>query len=143
MKRICAVAAGAVSVLFFLSCRSSHPSDYALEQNLRLHQADFNSLVSMLDEDKDVMRISDRYVFFKEHSGRVLPQERLAEYRRLFKKLQLEGGVHREGDDTLIFIASNRGVVVPYSGKTYVYARQQPSPLVDSLDNIIKSDSGD
>jgi len=130
-------------LLCSISCSTSHPTDYTLEQNLRLHQADFDKLVSMLNEDKDILRISDENVFFNEHSKHALPQERLNEYRHFFKKLELEGGVHREGNNTLIFIASNRGLLIPNSGKTYVYTLQPPSPIVDSLDDIIKSKTGD
>ena len=51
----------------------------------------------MLFEDSDVVRLSDEYVFLSEGSTRQVPDERLGEYRRLFKELGIEAGFHRDG----------------------------------------------
>ena len=128
--------------LFPLSCRTSHPSDGDLEQNFRMHQADFDKLVRMLTEDEDIVRIIDGHVYFHEVSNRQLPQGRLNEYESLFRKLKIEGGFHRSGGKIRL-IASTRGLALPNSEKSYVYTPQVPGPLVGSLDEVINKNHGD
>lgn len=121
----------------------SHPSDQVLEQRLRSQQADFDKLASMLNEDSDVVRIGLKNVFLNEGSRRELSKERVDEYRRLFKRVELEAGIHRDGVGVVRLIASTEGLLVPNSEKSYVYSRTAPSPLVESLDQIIKNNRGD
>jgi hypothetical protein len=121
----------------------SHPSDQVLEQRLRSHQADFDNLVSMLNQDSDVVRIGPKSVFLKEGSGRELSKERVDEYRQLFKEVELEAGIHRDGVGVVRLIASTDGLLVPNSEKSYVYSPTAPSPLVESIDHIIESNHGD
>jgi len=136
------LAVAAVCAISTICCAPLHPSDQSLEQNLRNHRAEFETLVRMLDEDAEVVRIVDNRVYFREGYNRQFPQERLKEYHHLFKKLGIAAGIHRNGD-TVRLIASNKGLFVPSSEKSYVYIRRTPSPLVESLDRVINSDQGD
>ncbi len=120
----------------------SHPSDAVLEQRLRSHQSDFDNLVRMFEEDSDIVKITHKSVFFDKSPSRNLPTGRLEEYRSLFKTLQLEGGIKRERNQ-LLLIASTKGLVIPNSGKTYVFSVREPAPLVESLDEVIKHHHGD
>jgi len=133
-----------VSVELMSACSRtpSHPSDVVLEQRLRSHQADFDNLVRMFEEDSDVVKITHQRVFFDKSPIRNLPIGRLDDYRSLFKTLQLEGGIKRERSHILL-IASTKGMLIPNSGKTYLYSVTEPSPLVESLDAVITSHNGD
>lgn len=123
---------------------SRHPSDEILAQRLKSNEAAFNRLAVMLFEDSDIVRLCDDCVFLSEGSNRHIPDERLREYRRLFKELGIEAGFHRDGVHAVRLIASSKGgVFLPGSEKSYVYSKIEPSPLVDSLDKVIARDRGD
>ena len=131
------------TILMGGACKlSSHPTDQELEERLRLNQSDFDKLVVMLAEDKDIVRLDDKFVFFTEKVNRDVPEERLRAYRDLFAKLGLERGFYRDKDNVLRFIASARDVVAS-SEKSYIYSTTPPAPLVDSLDQVIERDQGD
>jgi hypothetical protein len=121
---------------------SHHPSDAVLVERFHTHQPDFEKLVAMLNQDKDVVRITTKSAFLKEGATRRLSKERVEEYRRLLKLLQLDGGVQRD-QDGLVLIASMKGVVIANSAKSYLYTPKEPSPLVDSLDQVINKTRGD
>jgi len=123
---------------------AGHPSDEVLAQRLKSNEAEFNRLAVMLFEDSDIVRLCDDCVFLSEGSNRQIPDERLREYRCLFKELGLETGMHRDRTCSVRLIASSRGgVFLPGSEKSYVYSKVEPSPLVDSLDKVIARNRGD
>lgn len=121
---------------------SLHPTDAELEQILKSHQSDFNRLIQMLNEDADIVRLDEKFVFLTEGSTREVPQERLAVYRSVFAKLGLERGFQRDNNNALRFIASSGGFFST-SEKSYIYSPTQLTPLVDSLDTVIERDHGD
>ena len=120
---------------------TSHPSDQELEQQLRSHTAEFDKLVSMLREDSDVVRLDSKHVFLSKTSKRTISEYRLNEYRRLFKKLGLEGGVHRYESEVIRFIASTEGMFVPSSEKSFVHSTIELTPQVNSLDDVANQES--
>ena len=132
-----------ITVLFLVGCGSRHPSDQVLEQRLRLREDECERLVAMLARDSDVMRLSDDFVFMSEGSRRSLSEERLSEYCRLFRELELEAGMHRDGANAVRLIASSKGLLMANSEKSYLYSSVEPSPLVESLDTVIRKDGGD
>jgi hypothetical protein len=121
----------------------SHPSDQVLEQRFRAHEADFNKLVQMLNEDRDIVRLVGDSVFLSGDSHRSVATHRLTEYRRLFKAVGLESGIHRDGVNAVRLIASSKGLLIATSEKSYVYSSVEPSALVESVDEIIKRNRGD
>lgn len=121
----------------------THPSDQAMEERLRLSQPDFDKLIDMLKEDSDVVRLGHSFAFFNQDSRRSLSTERMNEYGRLFDKLALRKGVHRDRSYVIRLIASSHDGIFIKSEKSYVYSTIELSPQVDSLDNIIKTDKGD
>lgn len=121
---------------------ASHPSDQVLEQRLQSHRADFDKLVNMLDEDSDIVRLDNKYVFLNGSSDRTVPKERLDEYRSLFTKLGLEGGIHRDKPEAIRLIASTKGMFFPTSEKSYVHSTTEFTQLVDSLDDIVERNRG-
>jgi hypothetical protein len=131
-------------LLIMMACAGSQlPSDKSLEERFLRNQADFEKIISMLNEDSDVMMITDKNVFLNERSQRRLATERLDEYRRLIKRLKLEGGIQRYSSECALLIVSTTSVISSYSGKCYAYSVKEPSPLVESLDEVIKNTPGD
>jgi hypothetical protein len=120
----------------------AHPSDAVLIERFYRHQADFEKLVTMLDQDRDLVRITAKNVFLEKGATRQVPKERHDEYRRLLELLQLNGGIQRDKDG-LILIASLKGIIIPNSSKSYLYALTEPSPLVESLDHVVSNNRGD
>ena len=146
---ICMPSSLALSLLLFLfivvggACSlSPHPTDSELEQTLKSNQSDFDTLIRMLGEDEDIVRLDDKFVFLKEGSTREVPQQRLEAYRSLFAKLKLKRGFQRDKDNELRFIASSGGISST-SEKSYIYSPTPLTPLVDSLDQVIENDRGD
>jgi hypothetical protein len=120
-----------------------HPSDQTLEDRFRSNQAQFEELLKMLDEDSDVARIGQGFAFLTSGADPGLSKERLEKYREFFKVLRLEGRVHRQDQSTVRFIAStNQNVFLGNSEKLYLHSEVAPSPLVDSLDEVIKTSGG-
>jgi len=133
-----------ISMGFLLGCGiQSHPSDRAMIEVLRTNRQDFDLLVKMLGEDQDVKRLDQKFVFLTEDSDRVVAEDRLAEYRRLFKKLELDSGIYRDKDGSIRLIASSKSSLLSTSEKSFVYSSKPRSNLVDSLDKVIKNDGGD
>lgn len=134
-----------IAVLMLLAgCNAtSHPSDQVLEHRFRARESDFNKLVQMLNEDKDIVRLDGDFVFLNDSSTRNISNHRLAEYRRLFKAVGLESGIHRDRVHAVRLIASSKGLFIPTSEKSYVYSSVEPSPVVESLDKIIERNRGD
>ena len=133
------------ALMFVAGCAlTSHPSDEALAERLRSSELAFNRLAAMLFADSDIVRLSDQHVFLVEGSNRQISDERLREYRSLFKELGIEAGFHRDRGNALRLIASSKGgVFLPGSAKSYVYSRVEPSPMVDSLDKVMAGNRGD
>ena len=118
------------------SCTSpGHPSDKELMQRFSIHKADFVRLSVMLEEDKDIVRMTSDEIFFSGES-RAIPRERLLEYQNLLKKLELHIGIHRDNVKSVRLIASSNGFPTRNSEKSFVYSTEDVSPLVDSLDNF-------
>jgi hypothetical protein len=140
-----------------------HSSDRVLIANFRTHEADFDVLVKMLNENPNIQIIASSFASFVNradwpnptylHEDQSWPrpeselgftQHRWDEYRRLFKKIKLESGMRRKDEltEVIFFTASTdftsnkdgEGVVTE---KGYAYS---PTPiyhsLTDCLDNI-------
>lgn len=133
-----------ITTIILTGCgNTSHPADQIMEQKLRSNRGDFDNLVKMLHEDHDVVRLDQKFIFLTEDSNRSISEERLGEYRRLFGKLGLVSGMHRDKEGAVRLIASTKDTFLTNSEKSYVYSRTPPSRLVESLDRVIKSDRGD
>lgn len=133
-----------VALAFITSCGiSRHPSDRVLENRFQSQEAKFSRLAEMLNEDRDIARLCDDCIFLSGSSNRSISNERLSEYRRLFKELELESGIHRDNAYSVRLIASSKGLFIPTSEKSYVYSKVEPSLLVNSLDDVTARDGGD
>lgn len=127
-----------------LSWNSPHPSDQDLIKNFEKHEAEFNELIKMPNEDSKVIRIAydftrleDNWGWPRPESEWGFPRQRWDQYRSLFKKLELRSGLSRETgqDGTVIYLtAFAKGMVNRGSAKGYAYSENEQSPLFDSLD---------
>ena len=137
-----------------------HPSDSVLTKNFYDHEADFNMLVKMANEDSKALTIDTSYVGFEGPSWIYLykskqwprseselgfTEQRWDEYRCLFRNLNLESGLDRkyEMPGAIFFTASidfsviTEGEETAVIEKGYVY---NPNgihiSLTGSLDDI-------
>ena len=120
----------------------SHPSDEQLIQNFQKHEAEFNLLAEMSNQDSQVRRIAPTFTWLQNNAAWPRPESELGfseqrwdEYRRLFKELKIADGLARNDprQPTLIFFfASTHGLVTSGSAKGYVYSDEELSPIVDS-----------
>ena len=134
-----------IGLIFALNCGGNrHPSDSVLEMNFHKHEADFQRLVSMSNEDRSVVRIAYDFNFLaNDHSWprtgpeRGLSNERWDAYRSLFNELDLKCGLTRlEDSDIIVLCASATGMVTSGSDKGYAYSEDELTPTVQSLDAI-------
>ena len=113
------------------------PSDKAMEENFRTHEADFNKLVTMIREDAEVkiVDLESAYTFDVPRQKLELPPQRLSEYRRLLKQINVKSIYH--GEMGISFLAWSGGTDMG-KAKYYVYSETPQTSLVDSLDNTSK-----
>lgn len=115
-----------------------HLPDKELIANFNAHKADFEKLVSMVLEDKDLTRVDDDWTSPRDPQTIGVSPERIAEYRQMFAKLGLPRGFSATVDKTRIeFIASSQGYVTHGSSKGYLYGDKSFSgEVVESLDEM-------
>lgn len=123
------------------------PSDQELESIFEEHKQDFDRLKRMSEEDVDFVRVAYNFVWrsddFSLNPDKGLPNARWDEYRQLFDKLRLNGGIARPVDQKmLMLISASRGMVTGGSSKGYAYSEIPPGPLYESLDSITPNEIG-
>jgi len=121
-----------------------HPSDDTLIANFQKHEADFNKLVTMSNEDSKVIRIASTFTRLENNWAWPRPDSELGfskqrwdEYRALFDRLGLKSGISRERDSMgpIIFMtAFSKGMVNRGSSKGYAYFEHELLPVFASLD---------
>lgn len=118
-----------------------HPKDAELLENFQTHKAGFNQLLQMFFADKGLGRVA--YDFTRPEDLRTVgvSSERLSEYKKLFRKLDLSAGIEGYNEkDYIWFHASTQGLSVTGSGKGYAYLKERPPLVVDDLDTYWSKD---
>lgn len=122
-----------------------HKSDNKMEQHFLSNEEDFNTLVKMFGEDSKIDIITGSKISPFEAS-KTISDERLREYKRLLDKTKISYGIRRIRDkQKIVFITtSDSSEPDEYSeqhttSKGYVYSPTEPSPVVESLENINKT----
>lgn len=124
-------------------------SDKKLTENFYNHQANFERLVKMADEDKNVMSVYkdsvalNGYYYWRDDSQEGFSSNRWNEYKKLFKELGVPF-IHRVSKSDGIIQISSASIAVSdiddyeriVISKGYAYSLKEPSPLVDSLDGM-------
>jgi hypothetical protein len=117
------------------------PSDFELRDRFFQKQSDFVRLVQMSNQDQHVTVISSNVAYFDSEMSWPrkdigFSEERWNEYRRMFRTLDIDGGLSRRTHYPFaVFVnAYASGDVSGSSGKGYVYSEKSLSLLVNSLD---------
>lgn len=133
---------GLLLIAGFQTACGSHPTDGQLSRTFKLNEAEFDKLISMANEDHNVVRIAYDFTWLDGNLSWPRPEselgfskERWDEYRGLFTKLGLHGGILRRNDQ-LFLIASTKGSSLGGSAKGYTYSTEPISPLLESLDHV-------
>lgn len=127
-----------------------HPFDKSLIVNFQIHRDDFERLKSMFEKDTNLRVVSTGYFTLNGYEDwlgdteQEFPRQRWDEYRNLFGKF---GGYDIDtisrGQAHILYIPVSR--VHPWMDddyesitieKGYAYSLREPSPLVDSLDEM-------
>lgn len=122
---------------------NSLPTDAALDKEFRQREADLELLVKMARVDYRVVRIASDFTWLDNNAGWPRPeselgfsQERWQEYRSLFKKLNLDGGILQETQGEIIYlISAKKGMVTNGTLKGYAYSVKELEPILQSLDD--------
>jgi hypothetical protein len=113
-----------------------HKSDEELIANFQSHKAEFNRMLQMINEDKDLARVDYDWTSPENPRTVGISQERIDEYRSLFRRAGVPRGFSAfQSKDSIEFIASSQGLAVSGSSKGYLYAKEPPSRVIDNLDN--------
>jgi hypothetical protein len=145
---IAALPVGLVAQVVLAGVTAGHPTDGRLIREFHSHTNDFERLLAMFREDRQLGRIAPGFTrpanFF---SGKPLPEGkpagvgRLAEYWALFAKLSLSAGIEGYDDKEMVrFIRSTRGLSISGSSKGYAYMEVPPELVVESLDDYWSGD---
>ncbi len=81
-------------------------------------------------------RIADDFTNLESDSDLFFTENRWNQYRSLFQKTSLSGGLVRRDDDTIFFIYWVYGLITGGERKGYVYSKKPLQLVVDSLDDI-------
>ncbi|MBC7881657.1 MAG: hypothetical protein H7Y37_10025 [Anaerolineae bacterium] len=119
-----------------------HTSDRILEKVFYSQQPIFEELIVMFDDDSKIERISFDTNYLVDDPNRPaadigFTEARWNQYRNIFSKLKLKGGISRHVErHSIHLIASVISYLIGGSGKGYVYSKIPLKPLLSSLDNI-------
>ncbi|PYL67861.1 MAG: hypothetical protein DMF28_08100 [Verrucomicrobia bacterium] len=129
--------------LVMADLRQPFPTDAELRERFTQLRRDFEKLVTMAQEDNEVIRIAPDFTWTTSNMGWPRPQselgftlERWNEYRRLFQILGLEAGILRPCDhpNAIYLIVQTKGLSVAGSSKGYAYSEIPLEPHCESLD---------
>ena len=122
-----------LALLLLWSCSS--PSDKSLAQRFNRHRSEFETLVRMLQEDADVIRIADDFTRLKDNWGWPRPESqwgvsrnRWNEYRKLFRRVGLRAGLQKDAVGNVYFMAFTEGLALHGASKGFVYCGSVGNP---------------
>lgn len=98
-----------------------------------------NHLESNFSEFENLLLMFEKDGMSVVHPSWVQPKNkiseaRLAEYRDIFVRLELDGGLRSWGGESVRLISHSSGFVFGGSEKGFMYKPENPSPLYESLD---------
>lgn len=117
------------------------PSDGGLQKEFFQHEAEFDKIAQMSNQDWHVVRITSGFTWLDTDAGWPrkdigFSQQRWDEYKRLFRKLGLGGGLSRRRDyPNSVFLNVVGSGVLGGTDKGYAYSPQPLSPILQSLDD--------
>jgi hypothetical protein len=133
-------------IAFLSSCdlADEHPSSASLQKQWRDHRADLETLVTMIKADTALKRVAPDFTRPENLTAAGIDEQRLEEYRRLFKQTGVKNGISGYGKkDTIWFHVSSLGLSVSGSGKGIAFVDGEPEGVVPDLDaHILKAHAG-
>jgi hypothetical protein len=132
MERIKIVDFVCIGSLAFLSllcwgCTPHQPSDQSLEQKFSEHRSDLEHLVAMMDEDRQMARITPEFTWRQDNLAWPRPEsawgisrKRWDDYRTIFSRAGFDGGTTRPQKSSDVIINDWSLGIVP-SGITVGY----------------------
>ena len=136
----CLIPLGILILQAIVGC-GGMPSDLALRDRFRANQSDYDRLIKMSNEDSRVVVVKDNFTYLDTDASWPrkdigFSEERWSEYKQLFRKLGIEGGISRRRDlPNAVFVeVYGHGGVLASSSKGYVYSQTPLPQLVQSLD---------
>lgn len=119
----------------FVLSEQAHLPDAELIENFKTHRAEFEKLVAMISEDKNLKRVDSDWTDPKDFSP-----ERTAEYRKLFRVAGIPRGFYAGYEDNQVqirFLASLQGFMTHGSSKGYIYGDEcSDGKTLESLDEM-------
>jgi hypothetical protein len=117
------------------------PSELELRSRFFQNQSDFVKLVQMSNQDPRVTLIRSNFTYLDTDASWPrkdigLSEDRWNEYRQLFRRLNIDGGVTRRMDpvSSVSITVYASGGVLGSAGKGYAYSEQPLMPIVQSVD---------
>ena len=117
------------------------PSDAAMRTKFFANQADCIKLVQMSNKDNHVVVVKDTFTYLDTDSSWPrsdlgFSEQRWNEYREVFRKLGIDGGLSRREDykSSVFLVVYGSGGVVGSSEKGLAYSEKPLSPIVQSLE---------
>lgn len=107
--------------------------------NYYRNRADFEKLREMMIQDKGLIAVYNKRTWPEELQSIHVSSARIKEYRKLLRKLGIQGGIEGSSDQRSIrFTSSDRGMVTHNSGKGYIYTEEpvEVKDIVTDLDHF-------
>lgn len=120
-----------LSIFCYLNGCARFPSDEMMIAHFRANKGDFERLLSMFRNDKELARIGED---FTDPAVIVIRQERLREYRNLLKQLDIYSLGGSTEKDFVKLHSHSVGLSISGRAKGYVYSEEIPRLVVDDLD---------
>ncbi len=118
-----------------------HPSDQWLLDNFYEHEEEFETLVSMLQEDEGLYRVDNQRTEPEDPATIAVSPKRIRAYRILLSKLNISEGLRVSyARKYFEFIADTRGISLSGSAKGYLYLEEEPDLIVTDLEEYRSGD---
>ncbi|MBC7798547.1 MAG: hypothetical protein H7Z37_16880 [Pyrinomonadaceae bacterium] len=119
----------------FTGDTSPHKSDDEMIASFQAHKAEFETLVEMVKQDKNLKRVDGNWIDPKELETIGVSQTRIANYRNLFRATETPRGFSHYSPNSILFVGSSRGLAVSGSSKSYViFLNGKPDKIVEDTD---------
>lgn len=123
----------------FMGDNSPHKSDDEMIASFQAHKAEFETLVEMVKQDKNLKRVDGTWTEPKEPETIGISQTRIASYRNLLRATETPRGFSHYSPNSILFIGSSRGLAVSGSSKSYVvFLDGKPDKIVENIDEYRK-----
>ena len=115
------------------------PSDAVPIESLHRKRAIFDTLVTMIREDRGLKRVDVDWTDPADPATVGVSAERIARYRQLCREAGVPRGFY-QFETSIVFVAHADGMVVHGSSKSYVWGKSKYEP--DTIDGDLEAEAG-